>query len=105
MMNVKILNSKDNKLIGRKEIEFEIEYENMPKREEIIEILSKTGQLNKDLLIIKEINHISGIRKGRGIAYEYESEEKIKKFEPEYRIKGWKSGKEEKGKEEQKAEQ
>ena len=105
MMNARILNSRENKLIGRREIEFEIEYEKMPKREEIIELLSKVGELNKELLIIKKIENVSGIRKSKGIAYEYESKEKMKKFEPEYRIKRWKVGKEEKGKEEQKAKQ
>ena len=104
MMNIKILNSKDNKLIGRKEIEFEMDYEKMPKREEILEMLSKVGKYNKEFLIIKEIKNVNGIRKSKGIAYEYENKEKIEKFEPKYRIKRWKVGKEEK-KEEQKAKQ
>ena len=104
-MNIKILNSTENKLIGRREIEFEIDYEKIPKREEILEVLSKEGQFNRELLIIKKIDDISGIRKSYGIAYEYQNERDMKKFEPKYRIKRWKIGKEEKGKEEQKTKQ
>ncbi len=96
MMNLKVKNVKENNLIGRKEIEFEIDYEKTPKREEIIEMLSRVGNFNKDLLVIKKIRNVSGIRKSVGYAHEYKDEETLNRFEPKYIIKRWKHGKEEK---------
>ncbi len=99
-MNVKIIKSKENELIGRREVEFEIEYEQMPKREQILEVLAKVGNLNKDLLVIRKLRNVFGVRKSVGVAFEYKDIETLKKYEPEYVIKRWGKVGEEKAAEE-----
>ncbi len=100
-MNVKIINSKENELVGRREIEFEIEYEQMPTRAQILEVLAKVGNFNKELLIIRKLRNVFGARKSVGIAFEYKDIETLKKFEPEYVLKRWGKVGEEKGEEKQ----
>ena len=99
-MNAKIINSKENELIGRREIEFEIEYEQMPTRQQIIEVLAKVGNFNKDLLVVRKLRNVFGARKSKGIAYEYKDAETLKKYEPEYVLKRWGKVGEEKATEE-----
>ena len=99
-MNVKIINSKENGLIGRREIEFEIEYEQMPTRQQILEVLAKVGNFNKDLIVIRKLRNVFGARKSKGIAYEYKDTETLKKYEPKYILKRWGKVGEEKAAEE-----
>ena len=88
-MDVKIVNSRENELMNRREIEFEIEYEKMPTRNQILEVLAKVGNFNKDLLIIRKLRNVFGARKSKGIAFEYKNAETLKKYEPEYVLKRW----------------
>ena len=103
-MNVKIINSKENELMSRGEIEFEIEYEQMPTRQQIIEVIAKVGNFNKELLVIRKLRNIFGARKSKGIAYEYKDNNTLRKYEPEYVLKRWgKVGEEKATEEKQKA--
>ena len=104
MMNIKVISTKENPLIGRKEIEFEVEYQKPLKREEILDALSKLG-FEKNLIVIRKIKNVTGVRKSVGIAHEYKDENSLTKFEPKFIIKRWKEHGKEKEKKEQETKQ
>ncbi|MEM2924250.1 MAG: 30S ribosomal protein S24e [Methanocellales archaeon] len=104
-MNIKIVEEKTNQLIKRREILFKIEHQGpTPKREEVKDKLAALLNSKPELIIIKYMRSEFGKRETTGRANIYESEERLKQFEPLHLIQ---RGKKEKGEEkgEEKAEE
>jgi len=95
MMELKISKEKDNKVIGRKELNFEINYERAPPNKlQIIEELAKKTNTNQNLIVIKKISNVFGMRKLMCNANIYGDEKSISKFEPKYILNRIKKAKE-----------
>lgn len=89
-MEIKLLSQRENLLLKRKEIVFQVEHTqtgSTPPRAEVKEALSKA--LNKDLnlIFIKKIETKTGTRTAIGIANVYDSVNHAELIEPEYIIK------------------
>ncbi len=83
---MKIVKKKDNPLLQREEIEFEIETQKTPSLKELRkEIASKNGS-KKELVAIRSVKQLYGAHKAVGYAKIYNSEEMFKKVELEYVI-------------------
>ena len=81
-METKILEHKENKLIGRTEIKFEIVYEHKPPaRAEAIESISTAARVQKDFFVLNTMANIFGIHKVAGIAHVYKNKEEMMKYE------------------------
>ena len=88
-MSITIISEKENLLLKRKEIVFEIEHEKKatPTRLEVKKKIA--AQLNAPLenTYIKSLKSQFGLSKTTGIVRIYESEERAKLVEPKYIIK------------------
>ena len=114
-MELSITSNKENKLLGRREIEFNVVQEgSTPSKNEIKAELCKKLNIDPESVIIVKVDQSTGVKQGHGFAHAYSSKEMIEKFEPDYLvsrmkgIKGAKVQKEKKGptaaKKEEKAE-
>ncbi len=96
-MEIKIMNEYENKVIGRKEITFEINYtQNPPSRLQAKNELAKQIKVEPNLVVIKKMANVFGLRKMICNANVYPDEKILTKFEPKYIIKRLKKA-EEKG--------
>jgi|SRR3989344_8755153 len=83
MLNLKILNEKQKKLLDRKEVELEAIYDKAtPKKEEMLKEISSLLKIKENLIVLKKINQIFGASKAKVLVYVYASEESLKKVEP-----------------------
>jgi len=81
-METKILEHKENKLIGRKEIKFEITYEQKaPVRAEAHESIATSAGVNKDFLVVHSMANVFGTHKLSGTAHSYHNKEEMMKYE------------------------
>lgn len=86
-MEIKIMNEYENKVIGRKEITFEINYtQNPPTRLQAKNELAKQIKVEPDLIVIKKMANVFGLRKMICNANVYPDEKILTKFEPKYLI-------------------
>ncbi|MBC7130640.1 30S ribosomal protein S24e, partial [Candidatus Bathyarchaeota archaeon] len=89
-MEIKILEDKENPLLKRKEITFQIKHDNTgstPSRMEVKEALARTLNKDANLIFIQKIETKTGTRTAIGWANVYETSEQAKLIEPEYIIK------------------
>ena len=91
-MELSITSNKENKLLGRREIEFNVVQEgSTPSKNEIKAELCKKLNLDPESVIIVKVDQSTGVKQGRGFAHAYPSKEAIEKFEPVHlvnRMKG-----------------
>ncbi|MHA1212859.1 MAG: 30S ribosomal protein S24e [Candidatus Heimdallarchaeota archaeon] len=86
-MKIKILEKKNNKLLDRMEVSFQVDSEaETPRRLDVKAKLAALINHDDNLLIIKGIHQIRGMKKSKGIAHEYSSIEDLKRVEREYLI-------------------
>jgi len=98
-MDLNITSEKNNPLLKRLELGFEINQKTTPLRKEIVEALSSLKNVKKELVIISHVVPVYGAGKLVGEANIYENGEALKKTEKKYLIERH-FGKQEKPKEE-----
>jgi len=89
-MEIKILNVKEDKLLNREEVTFEVAHEDIggtPTRSDVKRKLSTLLKRDAELLFIKKIETKRGTKISLGTANVYNSLEEAKNVEPEYIIK------------------
>lgn len=87
-MNFKIVESKENKILRRKEIKYTLEYENSPtpSREVIKEIIARNTNSNKDLVIVDRNLQKTGLHLLEGYSKIYSKKEDAMLYEPDYEL-------------------
>ncbi|MCS7124236.1 MAG: 30S ribosomal protein S24e [Candidatus Bathyarchaeota archaeon] len=86
-MEIKILTEKDNRLLKRKEVIFQIEHSqtgSTPSRLEVKNALARELKRDANLIFIKKLETKTGTRIAFGLANVYESVEQAKLVEPKY---------------------
>lgn len=85
-MEIKLKNRKENPLMEREEIKFEVEHQNSPtpSRAEVMEELASELDVSEDLILIDKLATLHGRHTASGMARIYESEERLKELEPEF---------------------
>jgi ribosomal protein S24E len=89
-MEVKIVTSKQNPLLKRKEVEFRIEHgrqSKTPARLEVKKALAAELKAGEELVFVKDMRTLTGTGTTVGHANAYESAEQAKLVEPEYIVK------------------
>jgi len=89
-MAVKIVSTKENPLLMRKEIQFHVDHEetgSTPPRLEIRKAVADALKTDVDLVFIKRFETKTGMHTAVGLANLYDSVEQAKLIEPEYIIK------------------
>jgi small subunit ribosomal protein S24e len=80
-MELRVISTKENKTVGRKEIEFSLVAEAGAKRDAIKAELCKKENLDPKATIIISINNSFGSMTSNGIAHSYQSEAALKRYE------------------------
>ncbi len=80
-MELKITSTKENKTIGRKEIEFSLFSDKPVKREEAKAELCKTLNASPAATIVVRVDSSFGSKMCTGLAHSYKSEEDLKRYE------------------------
>ena len=86
-MEVKIVSTKENPLLKRKEVDFRVEQDpkgKTPARLEVKKVLAAKLKINEELVFIKNMRTMTGTNTAVGIANAYETVEQAKFIEPEY---------------------
>ncbi|WP_297089747.1 30S ribosomal protein S24e [Thermococcus sp.] len=85
-MEIKVTEIRENKLLGRKEIYFDVihEGEPTPSRADVKGKLVAMLDLNPETVVIQYIRSYFGSRVSKGYAKAYESKERMLYIEPEY---------------------
>ncbi|UCD04546.1 MAG: hypothetical protein JSW73_02855 [Candidatus Woesearchaeota archaeon] len=88
-MEIKIFEQKDNPILNRTRIKFEITQEGnpVPSRLKVIEQLASKLKKDKNLIVIREINPDFGSSNVEGEAILYSSKKALEKLEPKYTLK------------------
>ncbi|WP_461865466.1 30S ribosomal protein S24e [Thermococcus sp.] len=85
-MEIKVTEIKENKLLGRKEIYFDIihEGEATPSRKDVKGKLVAMLDLDPETTVVQYIHSYFGSHVSKGYAKAYENKEKLLYIEPEY---------------------
>ena len=86
-MEVKIVSTKKNSLLKRKEVEFRVEQGpkgKTPERLEVKKAIAAELKVKEDLVFIKKMETMTGTNTAVGVANAYETAEQAKFIEPEY---------------------
>ncbi|ASJ10386.1 30S ribosomal protein S24 [Thermococcus sp. P6] len=85
-MEIKVTEIRENKLLGRKEIYFDVihEGEATPSRKDVKGKLVAMLDLNPETVVIQYVRSYFGSRVSKGYAKAYESRERMLYIEPEY---------------------
>ena len=89
-MEIKIISEKENPLLKRREINFQIEHNqtgNTPPRLEIRKAVATILKKDLDLVFVKRFETKTGTHIAVGIANIYDSVEQARLIEPEYIVK------------------
>jgi|ECHnycMinimDraft_1075156.scaffolds.fasta_scaffold00013_31 small subunit ribosomal protein S24e len=80
---------KSNQLIGRREVKLRVFHVGMgtPSREEIRRSLSEAFSAKPNLVVVKKITGSYGTSVSNAVVFVYESEDQMRKVEPEYLLK------------------
>ena len=93
MLNLKITKEKENKLLDRRELEFEVPFEGpTPNNIELSKEISSLTKAKENLIKIKKIDQRYGAIKIKVSAYIYNNEESLKILEPKKEVKSGKKG-------------
>jgi small subunit ribosomal protein S24e len=86
-MEIKIVSTKENPLLKRKEVDFRVEQdqgEKTPARLEVKKALATKLKIKEEIVFIKKMRTLTGTSTAVGIANAYETVEEAKFIEPEY---------------------
>ena len=86
-MEVKIVSTKENPLLKRKEVNFRVAQDpkgKTPARLEVKKALADKLKINEELIFVKKMRTMTGTNIAVGIANAYEKIEQAKFIEPEY---------------------
>lgn len=89
-MEVKILSEKQNPMLKRKEVNFQIEHEQSgttPSRKEVRRAVAVTLKTDENTVFVKRFVTRTGTRTAVGVAHIYDTLEQAKIVEPEYVVK------------------
>jgi small subunit ribosomal protein S24e len=89
-MEIKIVSEKENPLLKRREVYFQVEHSqtgNTPPRLEVRNAVATALKKNADLVFVKKIETKTGTRTAVGLANVYDSVEQAKLIEPKYIVK------------------
>jgi len=89
-MEVKIVSEKENPLLKRREVYFQVEHSqtgNTPPRLEVRKAVAAALKKDVDLVFVKKLETKTGMRTAVGVANVYDFIEQAKLIEPEYIIK------------------
>ena len=89
-MEVKIVSTKENPLLKRKEVDFRVEQGpkgKTPARLEVKKALAAELKLSEEVVFVKRMRTMTGTNTAVGVANAYETVEQAKSIEPEYIIK------------------
>jgi small subunit ribosomal protein S24e len=90
MMEVKIVSSKENPLLKRKEVQFRIEHgpqSKTPGRLEVKKAIAVELKLGEELVFVKDMRTLTGTGTAVGHANIYETAAQAKLVEPDYIVK------------------
>jgi|WetSurMetagenome_2_1015567.scaffolds.fasta_scaffold05109_12 ribosomal protein S24E len=85
-MEVKIISKKENALLKRKEVQFQVEHTQgkTPERLDIKRSIASELQVSDKLVFVKRMKTLTGTNTAVGFANAYESAEQAKRIEPAY---------------------
>lgn len=89
-MEIKILSEKENPLLKRKEVMFQVEHSqtgSTPPRMEVKAAIARALKKDLDLVFVKKMETKTGTRMAIGTANVYDSVDHAKLIEPEYVVK------------------
>ena len=89
-MDVKIVSTKENPLLKRKEVNFRVEHGpkgKTPPRLEVKKALAAELKISEELVFVEKMQTMTGTNTAVGVANAYETAEQAKLVEPEYIIK------------------
>ncbi len=89
-MEVKIVSTKENPLLKRKEVDFRVEQGpkgKTPARLEVKKALAAELKVSEEVVFVKRMRTMTGTNTTVGVANAYETVEQAKFIEPEYIIK------------------
>jgi len=88
-MELKIVSQKNNPLLKRKEVQFQIEHDQgrTPVRADVKQSLASHLQVDNRLVYIKKMKTLTGTNTTLGVANAYENAEQAKLIELDYIIK------------------
>jgi small subunit ribosomal protein S24e len=89
-MEVKIVSTKENPLLKRKEVDFRIEHDpkgKTPARLEVKTAIAAKLKINEEMVFVKKMQTMTGTNTAVGNATVYETVEQAKLVEPAYIIK------------------
>jgi ribosomal protein S24E len=95
-MDITIIKQEKKPLVGREEIEAQVTTYPTPSNNQVQEELAKKLNKNPELVVIKHIYSKFGSHENKIIAYIYDNQETLKKFEPKSKEKKEKKPKPEK---------
>ena len=87
-MNLKIEETRENKLLKRKEIKYTVEFEknNTPTREVVKELIARNTNSNKELVIVDFNEQLTGLHVIKGYSKIYSKKEDAMLYEPDYEL-------------------
>lgn len=86
-MEVKIVSTKENPLLKRKEVDFRVEQDatlQTPNRLDVKKALAAKLKVSEDVVFVKKMQTMTGMHTTVGNATAYETVEQAKFIEPEY---------------------
>ena len=86
-MEIKIVSTKENPLLKRKEVDFRVEQDprgKTPARLEVKKALATKLKMKEEIVFIKKLRTLTGTSTAVGIANAYETVEQAKFIEPGY---------------------
>lgn len=87
-MRLKMLNKQEVPLLGRKRINYMVEFDlGTPSKKEILENLAKILKVDKELIAIRHIYQRFGDTKAKVIVHVYKNKEDLKKLEKKIKEK------------------
>jgi small subunit ribosomal protein S24e len=89
-MEVKIVSTKENPLLKRKEVDFRVEHGpkgKTPPRLEVKKAIAAELKISEELVFVEKMHTMTGTNTAVGVANAYETAEQAKLVEPEYIIK------------------
>ena len=89
-MEIKIITSKQNPLLKRREVQFKIEHgaqSKTPARLEVKKALAAELKIGEELVFVKDMRTLTGTGTAVGHANAYETAEQAKIVEPDYIMK------------------
>ena len=88
-MEVKIVSTKENPLLKRKEVGFRVEHGpkgKTPARLEVKKAIAAKLKINEEMVFVKKMRTMTGTNTAVGVVNAYETVEQAKLIEPEYII-------------------